>query len=219
MPPLLVQLCQEVITQSCQNGGMPKLIDKPAREQLVGEAAWRVVVRDGITRLSVRNVALEAGIAAGSLRYLFPTQESLRAYVLDLVRQRVLDRIAAMEPSASMRRTVEDCFSQLLPLDAERRVEMEVFLSIGVLAFTDPVLQPAYDRAHQDLRAGCTTFLELLTADPRYSGLDPAAETARTHAVIDGLALHLIRQRRDEDTGWASKELARHLDSLARPAG
>jgi AcrR family transcriptional regulator len=194
---------------------MPKLIDKPARERLIGEAAWRVVVRDGITRLSVRNVAMEAGIAAGSLRYLFPTQESLRVYVLDLVRQRVLDRIAAIERSPSMRQTVEDYFSQLLPLDAERRVEMEVFLSVGVLAFTDPVLQPAYDRAHQDLRAGCFAFLELLTADSSYSGLDPAAEAARTHAVIDGLALHLIRQRKNEDTGWASKELARHLDSLA----
>lgn len=197
---------------------MPKLIDKSARERLIGEAAWRVVVRDGITSLSVRNVALEAGIAAGSLRYVFPTQEVLRVYVLDLVRQRVLDRIVAIEASVSPRQTVENYFSQLLPLDAERRVEMEVFLSVGVLAFTDPALQPAYDRAHQDLRAGCFTFLELLTADPSYGGLDPAAETARTHAVIDGLALHLIRQRKDEDTGWASNELSRHLDSLATAA-
>lgn len=194
---------------------MPKLIDKPARERLIGEAAWRVVVRDGITNLSVRNVAVEAGIAAGSLRYVFPTQEILRVYVLDLVRQRVLDRIVAMEPSASPRQTVENYFSQLLPLDAERRVEMEVFLSVGVLALTDPVLQPAYDRAHQDLRTGCLKFLELLTADSKYSRLDPAAETARTHAVIDGLALHLIRQRKNEDTDWAAKELSRHLDSLA----
>ncbi|WP_422391898.1 TetR/AcrR family transcriptional regulator [Arthrobacter sp. N1] len=194
---------------------MPKLIDKQARERLIGEAAWRVVVRDGITSLSVRNVAVEAGIAAGSLRYVFPTQEVLRVYVLDLVRQRVLDRIVAMKPSVSPRQTVENYFSQLLPLDAERRVEMEVFLSVGVLAFTDPVLQPAYDRAHQDLRAGCYRFLELLSEDPSYGGLNPTAETARTHAVIDGLALHLIRQRKDEDTSWVSNELSRHLDSLA----
>ncbi|WP_394253557.1 TetR/AcrR family transcriptional regulator [Arthrobacter pityocampae] len=194
---------------------MPKLIDKPARERLIGEAAWRVVVRDGITRLSVRKVAAEAGIAAGSLRYLFPTQESLRAYVLDLVRQRVIDRIIALQPQESVRRTVEDYLSQLLPLNAERRVEMEVFLSVGVLAFTDPALQPAYDRAHQDLRKGCHQALGLLTTDPEYRGLDPADESARTHAIIDGLALHLLRQRQDEDTSWAIKELARHLDSLA----
>lgn len=194
---------------------MPKLIDKAARERWVGEAAWRVVVRDGITKLSVRNVAAEAGMTAGSLRYLFPMQETLRAYVLDLVRQKVVDRIAATQPLTSIRQTVDSYFSQLLPLDAERRVEMEVFLSVGVLAFTDPLLRPAYERAHRDLQEGCRQILALLATDPRYGELDPEAETARTHAIIDGLALHLIRQHQDEDNDWAMKELARHLDSLA----
>lgn len=193
---------------------MPKLIDRQARERAVGEAAWRVVVRDGVTRLSVRNVAAEAGIAAGSLRYLFPTQEALRAYVLDLVRQRVTDRISGMSPQQPMRRAVEEYFAQLLPLDGERRVEMEVFLSVGILALTDPVLRPAYGRAHHDLREGCRQMLALLATDPAYSALDPDSETARTHALIDGLALHLIRQPADESTTWATDELARHLDSL-----
>ncbi len=193
---------------------MPKLIDKPARERAVGEAAWRVVVRDGIARLSVRNVAAEAGIAAGSLRYLFPTQEALRAYVLDLVRQNVADRISRRPQQASTRQTVEDYFAQLLPLDAERRVEMEVFLSVGVLALTDPVLRPAYERAHRDLRDGCHSILALLATDPDYAALDANPETARTHALVDGLALHLIRQPPDQSTTWATRELARHLDSL-----
>lgn len=193
---------------------MPKLIDRKARERAVGEAAWRVVVRDGVTKLSVRNVAAEAGIAAGSLRYLFPTQETLRAYVLDLVRQRVADRISGMSPQQPIRRAVEEYFAQLLPLDSERRVEMEVFLAVGVLALTDPVLRPAYERAHHDLRKGCRQMLALLASDPDYSALDPGGETARTHALIDGLALHLIRQPPDENTTWATDELARHLDSL-----
>jgi AcrR family transcriptional regulator len=193
---------------------MPKTIDRQARERVVGEAAWRVVVRDGVTKLSVRNVAAEAGIAAGSLRYLFPTQEALRAYVLDLVRQRVTDRISGMSTQQPLRRAVEEYFSQLLPLDTERRVEMEVFLSVGVLALTDPALRPAYERAHHDLREGCRQMLALLATDPDYSALDPDSETARTHAFIDGLALHLLRQPLDESTTWATDELARHLDSL-----
>jgi AcrR family transcriptional regulator len=193
---------------------MPKKIDRRARERAVGEAAWRVVVRDGVTKLSVRNVAAEAGIAAGSLRYLFPTQEALRTYVLDLVRQRVADRIRGIRAQRTMRRTVEEYFAQLLPLDAERRVEMEVFLSVGVLAFADPVLRPAYERAHKDLREGCRQILEMLATDPDYPALDADSETARTHALIDGLALHLVRQQADENTTWASDELGRHLDTL-----
>ncbi|TFV55918.1 TetR family transcriptional regulator [Geodermatophilus sp. DF01-2] len=193
---------------------MPRLIDREARERAVGEAAWRVVVREGITKLSVRNVAAEAGLAAGSLRYLFPTQEALRAYVLDLVRRNVADRIAGMRPHESIRQGVEDYFAQLLPLDTERRVETEVFLSVGVLALTDPVLRPAYERAHRDLRDGCRRILALLATDPEYRALDPDAEAARTHAFLDGLALHLVRQPPGGSTTWATEELARHLDSL-----
>lgn len=193
---------------------MPRLIDRNARERAVGEAAWRVVARDGVTRLSVRNVAAEAGIAAGSLRYLFPTQEALRGYVLDLVRQRAADRIRGMSPQGPVRRAVEEYLAQLLPLDAERRVEMEVFLSVGALALADPVLRPAYERAHHDLREGCRQMLALLATDPDHPGLDADGETPRTHAFIDGLALHLIRQPAGESTAWATHELARHLDSL-----
>jgi AcrR family transcriptional regulator len=193
---------------------VPRSIDRQARERAVGEAAWRVVVRDGVTKLSVRNVAAEAGIATGSLRYLFPTQETLRAYVLDLVRRRVADRVSSVDLEQPVRRAVEMSFAQLLPLDAERRVEMEVFLSVGVLAFTDAALRPAYERAHHDLREGCRQMLTWLATDPDYSALDAQSETARTHALIDGLAVHLVRQQADESTTWATEELARHLDSL-----
>lgn len=193
---------------------MPQRMDRQAREQAVGEAAWRVVVRDGVTRLSVRNVASEAGIATGSLRYLFPTQDALRGYVLDLVRRRVADRVQAIRPQAPLRRAVETRFAQLLPLDRERRVEMEVFLSVGVLALTDPSLRPAYERAHHDLRRGCRQLLALLATDPAYKALDPDGETARTHALLDGLALHLIRQPANASSTWATDEFARHLDSL-----
>lgn len=202
------------MVQMCHDGAVPKLIDKVARERAIGEAAWQVVVHDGVTRLSVRNVAARAGIATGSLRYVFPTQDSLRAFVLDLVRQRVAERIATRRPSASPRQLAEDYLAQLLPLDAERRVEMEVFLSVGVLALTDPALRPAFERAHRDLRDGCRRILARLAEDPAYATLDPQAEAPRTHAVVDGLALHLIRLPPDDDTTWATRTLARHLDTL-----
>jgi AcrR family transcriptional regulator len=53
---------------------MPKLIDHEVRRLELVEAAWRVILRDGAGRVSVRAVAAEAGVSAGSLRHLFPTQ-------------------------------------------------------------------------------------------------------------------------------------------------
>jgi AcrR family transcriptional regulator len=193
---------------------MPRTIDHAARETAVGEAAWRVLVRDGLTRLSVRNVAAEAGLAASSLRYTFPTQDSLRAFALELVNRRVRARVLALPRTGDARVDAEERLRHLLPLDAERRLEMEVFLQIGALALTDEALHPVYDDSTDGLRLACEQLLGLLATDTAFTGLDVAEETPRLHAVVDGLALHLVRQRPDEATGWAAQVLARHLDSL-----
>ncbi|QIS45996.1 TetR family transcriptional regulator [Clavibacter capsici] len=211
----LVRVCGNTLAQSCENGEVPRSLDHDARETAVGEAAWRVLVRDGITALSVRNVAAEAGLAASSLRYTFPTQASLRVFALELVARRAEARIRALPPGATVRASVEERLRHLLPLDAERRLEMEVFLVIGTVALTDPALRPVYDRASEDLRAGCADLLTALATDPAYAGLDVAAETPRLHALVDGLALHLVYQGPRDPTGWATDALARHLDSLA----
>lgn len=197
---------------------MPRTIDHDARETAVGEAAWRVLVRDGLTRLSVRNVAAEAGLAASSLRYTFPTQDSLRAFALELVNRRVRERVLALPRSGDARADVEERLRHLIPLDAERRLEMEVFLQIGALALTDEALRPVYDVSTEGLRTACEQLLGLLTTDPAYAALEVAAETPRLHAVVDGLALHLVRQGPDEPTAWAAEVLGRHLDSLRTPS-
>ena len=194
---------------------MPKLIDHSAREVEVAEAAWRVLVRDGPTRLSVRNVAAEAGLATGSLRRSFPTQDSLRAFALELVRNRFRRRIESLEPCETVRATISTYLEQMLPLDDDRRVEMEVFLAIGTLALTDPALRPAYDAAHAGLAHLCEAAVgQLVRSGEGYAATDLTMEARRLHALVDGLALHLVRQPPGTPTGWAGDVLEAHLDSL-----
>ncbi|MEP7762344.1 TetR family transcriptional regulator C-terminal domain-containing protein [Sanguibacter sp. 25GB23B1] len=194
---------------------MPKLIDHSAREVEVAEAAWRVLVRDGPTRLSVRNVAAEAGLATGSLRRSFPTQDALRVFALELVSRRVRRRLEALTEQDTVRATVRTYLEQILPLDDDRRVEMEVFLAIGTLALTDPGLRPAYDDAHAGLAHLCESTLRALVGSGEgYAAPDLAMEARRTHALVDGLALHLVRQPPGGSTSWARDVLDAHLDSL-----
>ncbi|GAA1487885.1 TetR family transcriptional regulator [Brachybacterium sacelli] len=56
---------------------MPKLIDHARRREELAEAAWRVLLREGVGRASVRNVAAEAGLTVNSLRHVFSTQDEL----------------------------------------------------------------------------------------------------------------------------------------------
>jgi AcrR family transcriptional regulator len=198
---------------------VPKLIDHSQREVEVAEAAWRVLRRDGVTSLSVRTVAAEAGLATGSLRRAFPTQDALLAFSLELVGRRARARIEALPPAASVREGVEARLFELIPLDDERRAEMDAYFTIGSLASTRPALAPAYRALYDDLRAGCRAMLEALAREssggevPDEASLD--LEAQHLHALLDGVALHLIQPGEASDR--SKQIITTHLDRLDWP--
>ncbi|KQU35970.1 hypothetical protein ASG69_16605 [Rhodococcus sp. Leaf225] len=200
--------------------GVPKLIDHDQRRRDVADAAWRIIGRDGLLDLSVRNVAEEAGLATASLRRSFPTQDDLRAFCLEHAAERVVERLERIDPQLSPREYCEASLRELLPLTDESRLEMEVQMSLGALAFTNAAMRVAYDRAHQYLAAGCRRLVNLLAEnDTDYASLSDRVpdEARRLHAFLDGLALHLVHAPHDENRAWAEAELAAHLDSLRGP--
>ena len=195
---------------------VPRLIDHAAREVDVAEAAWRVLADRGVAALSVRTVAAEAGLATGSLRRAFPSQDALLVFSLELVVQRVRDRVRHLVVPAPPPAPQVAVLQELLPLDAGRRLEMEVFLHLAALAPRTGALRPVYDAAHAAIAAAVTTVLHaLVDAGWARPELDVGAEAPRLHALLDGLALHLLRQDATAPTGWATAVLDRHLQELA----
>ncbi|MEV0623412.1 TetR/AcrR family transcriptional regulator [Nonomuraea sp. NPDC050404] len=196
---------------------MPKLIDHEQRRQELAEAAWRVIMRDGVGHVSVRAVAAEAGVSAGSLRHVFRSQGELLVFALQLVLTRVRARVAALPPHPTIRQTVEAVARELLPLDAGRRAEMEVWLALFSAANAEESLRAPREEARQALRDTCRWMVSLLDNGVDLSpGRDLELEVRRLHAVIDGLALHLVYEP-PGDTGWAARVLTAHLDSLSLP--
>ena len=72
---------------------MPKLIDQDHRRHEIAHAVWRIVVRDGVSAVSIRDVAAEAGLAVGSVRHVFATKAELLEYSMALVHQRTRERV------------------------------------------------------------------------------------------------------------------------------
>ncbi|MEN5076070.1 TetR family transcriptional regulator C-terminal domain-containing protein [Isoptericola cucumis] len=184
---------------------MPPRLDREERQRQVSEAAWRVLVRDGLEALSVRNVAAEAGLPQSSLRYTFPTVATVRERAVALVVERLAERVAAVDPARpDWGRAV---LAELLPLDEERRTEMEVYLALGTAAMTDPSLRVAHRAAQEGVRDVCARALAALAGGPQ-----PAeVEVRQVHALVDGLALHVVRQEPGADAGWSLDVLDAHL--------
>ncbi len=161
---------------------MPKLVDHAQRREELAGSLWRLVMRDGIEAATVRRVADEAGWSAGSLRHYFETRSELLAFAMELVTQRVGLRIAALGPDPAPRALLH----QVLPLDAERRAEMQVWLAFTMQALVVSGLRELRDRAHAELRGLCRRAVEPLAA------ADAEREAQQLHALVDGLALHAV---------------------------
>jgi AcrR family transcriptional regulator len=197
---------------------VPPSVDHEARRAELAEAVWRVIRRDGLERASVRNVAQAAGLSTGSLRHFFASQWELLDFAMGLVTDRIRARIQALDRTGDAREVVDRILDELLPLDAERRTEAEVWLAFTARARHDADLRLARNRGDNELRKACRVVIELLVASGKTRpGLRLADEIERLYAVLDGLVLHAIVRPDRLTARRARTVLSRHLDELCAP--
>ena len=185
---------------------MPKQVDHEQRREELAAALWRLVMREGIEAVSVRRVAAEAGCSTGSLRHYFETRSELLAFAMELVVERVSARVASPPAGLDRRAIAEWALQQVLPVDAERRAEAQVWLAFTARALVDPDLHELRGRAHAGLRGLCASALELIGAPAS------ATQAERLHALVDGLALHAVLDPGVTTPERQAELLAAHLD-------
>ena len=185
-------------------------IDSHARRRELGEALWRVVVREGIEAASVRKVAAEAGVSAGSLRHVFPSQSELLTFAMQLIVDEVASRVAAVDESGAVRQTVEQRLRTLLVLDPESRAVFDVWLAFATRACVDESLRPLRDETHARVRALCRESLEALTRRTGRRGPGSTSTTSPSASTASSTASRCMppwpprrRQRRGRSTSSA----------------
>ena len=205
---------------------VPKQIDPSLRRLDVVDAVFRVVVRDGLERASLRTVADEAGLNIGSVRHYFASQQDLMRFamqaMLDRVSARLLARIGeigdvgALRP-AEQRHRAAGVLGELLPLDDQRRAEATVFIDFVTAARTNATFADLADRAARGTRTLVRQILARLQATGGVRAdldLDLDVETERLTALLDGLSLNGILYPGIATPDMCAAALRTHLDSL-----
>jgi AcrR family transcriptional regulator len=194
---------------------MPRIVESSARRADVAEAVWRVVRREGLEGASVRTVAVEAGLSMGSLRHYFPSQSELHVFAMRLVTDRIRARVEALPATPDPRRWAARVLEEMLPMDADRRAESEVWLAFTARALVDPTLRALRDEGWDLLREVCHNLIRrFVDAGELAPDLDVEVETARLHALVDGLLVHGVLRPARADTAVVRRVMARHLDAL-----
>ncbi|QBS40945.1 TetR/AcrR family transcriptional regulator [Nocardia sp. CS682] len=194
---------------------MPARIDAEQRRRHVVEAAFRLVVAEGLDGLSLRKVAVESGLNIGSVRHYFDDHQDLLAAAAAEVGDRMGQRLSR-HPIAALRDltgrravdALQSLLEELLPIDEERRVESIVLLEFIVAARTKPVFRPVTEQMAADLRQAVTDALRALAVP------EPREQAELLTAIMEGLSLDAVTPHGSLTVERLRKTLRAHLRSL-----
>lgn len=155
------------------------------------DAAKRLLSREGMQAASVRKVAEEAGMSAGSLRHIFPSHDELFVALLEDGRSRAREQLAAVNDlSAGNELSLDqavDALMELVPVHDEARIDALAQLSVQTDHPDNEALLAARQRAGAGIDALCHA---IAAANCRREEVAFAALELRL--LFDGLTMRVL---------------------------
>lgn len=74
---------------------MPKLVDHAERRERIAQALLALVARDGLSGVSLRHVASEAGVTSGMVQHYFASKDEMLSFAMQSAAVRYASRIQA----------------------------------------------------------------------------------------------------------------------------
>ncbi|MGX8793761.1 TetR/AcrR family transcriptional regulator [Oceanobacillus sp. M60] len=198
---------------------MPKKVDHQKRKIQIAETTWKVIVEEGIEHATVRKIAQASGLSVGAVRHYFATQSELLHFSMELVSDRVIQRAKARKFSKDRDplELVTEGVSEVLPVDEERKIEMEVWLAFSAKVLVDKTLRELSDKVYGDMHEGFKNVVHALQLlDIAKDGLDLEMEVNRLHAIVDGMAMHHLLNPEQFTHEEMMETLKYHLHSLLK---
>ncbi|WP_416669122.1 TetR/AcrR family transcriptional regulator [Egbenema bharatensis] len=182
----------------------------------VAEAAWRVIVREGLDHTSIRAIAQELGCTTGVVTHHFRDKQELILFALNQVTQRLL---TIMQAEASQPLGVDRLVAMLsafLPLDAERQDLLKVWLAFLGYAIGRESLLVEHQKYANCLRELIIQELKALQADQFLrSDLDPAMEANVLLALVNGISLDSLIQAKSLSSKQQKFTLWQYVSGLS----
>lgn len=186
---------------------MPKIVDHDAKRKQIIDAMWRLVEREGATAVTVRAVALEAGMSKTSIGHYFSSQGDLLATAVQQAVESVTGTILALDLFSCDVDTVISALDAMIPDTVQRQRQSEVWLLLLSYARSDDAVRKVLHELNSAVRDGIVDVLHAFTNSNNLSVTTDIPElAARLHALIDGLSVQVLT-----DPPLLSREQARSV--------
>lgn len=167
---------------------MPKQVDHRGRREGIARALWRVVEQRGVSQLTMRVVAQEAGISLGQLQHYFASRAAMLAFAMDFASEQTSTRVerglAELGDRPHPRDVLRLTLAEMLPLHADARATSRMSAAY--------VLEALHDEAvHEQARRGLIQGRELVERLVRQAIADGHIDADRDPATETNLLLAL----------------------------
>lgn len=192
---------------------MPKLTNHPKQKEAIAEAAWRVILQQGMQKASARNIAKEAGLSLGAMRYYFSSQNELLAYANQLVHARLAEKIDSIfQDDVQPKEKILRVLLCLMPSGEEPMLETSVRLSLKMAAIQEAENSGKVPDAAYSAAKNVISYLALLNLLVKNADLE--IETERLSALLDGLAMKSLANPAEAEEAKIKKLMRYHLNSI-----
>ncbi|MFF4986150.1 TetR/AcrR family transcriptional regulator [Streptosporangium saharense] len=161
---------------------MPKQVDHRGRREAIARALWRVVEQRGVTHLTMRVVAQEAGISLGQLQHYFASRTAMLSFAMDFASEqtslRVKQGLKKLGDRPHPRDVLRLTLVEMLPLHADARATSRMSAAYVLEALHDETVHEQACRGLVQGRALVEQLVRQAIADGHIApDHDPATET------------------------------------------
>lgn len=198
---------------------MPRTVDHEERRSTILDAFVRVATREGLTAVSLRAVATEAGISLRLVQYYFETKAGLMQAGLSFLEaesnRRWARRLAELQQPPTARLTLRTLFEEAIPTDDASRDFHLLWMSYAVLAQTDPEIS---DRVFIDGPKRVESRIATILGEGKKRGefhpdMNVDAETAILLGLLHGFGTAVLVGQMSADSALAG--LSHHLSRFS----
>uniref|UniRef100_B8HZ15 Transcriptional regulator, TetR family n=1 Tax=Cyanothece sp. (strain PCC 7425 / ATCC 29141) TaxID=395961 RepID=B8HZ15_CYAP4 len=155
----------------------------------VTQAAWRVIIREGLDRTSMRAIAQELGSSTGVITHYFRDKEELILFALEQVFENALEHMQEVAKGRQGIDRLEQMIFTALPLEEIDKADWKVWIAFLGYSIGRKYLIQKHRRRYERLRQILhQEFTDLQAAKLIRVDLDLNLEVNALIALVDGIA-------------------------------
>ncbi len=176
---------------------MPKRVDHQQRRREIAEALFRIAAQHGLTAVTLRAVAAEAGISMNLVQYYFPAKEEMLRFawqrVVELSAERAAGEVGRALETGDERAVVRAYLAAVLPSDERARLLSAVQIAYFAADVTRGGAQPDQEALLPHLVRGLAEQIRLAQSGNRVGAeLDATLEADALATMAAGLVTGIL---------------------------